>query len=153
MNWKLILGGGLAWLVVTWLVSFATGSVIHGRILVETYEATALFWRPELLQDPPDMAALLPRWITVGVIGSLLTALVYGWVRPALAGPGWLRGVKFGGIVLLLTISLVLGYSGVFNLPDRVWGWWMVEALIYMLIGGAALGWAAERLAPVAART
>lgn len=150
MNWKLILGGGLVWFVATFLVSFLNGSVIHEGILKETYMATSAFWRPELMQEPPDMAALMPRWITTGLIGSFLTALVYGWVRPALTGAGWLRGVKFGVIVLILTICLMLGWSGVFNLPDKVWTWWAIDAVIYLLIGGAALGWVAEKLAPIA---
>ncbi len=149
MNWKLVLGGGLTWFVATFLVSFLNGSVIHEGILQETYRATASFWRPELLQEPPDMAALMPRWIVTGLISAFLMALVYSWVRPALTGAGWLRGVKFGVIVLILTITVVIGFSGVFNLPDKLWTWWTIDALIYLPIGGAALGWVAEKLAPV----
>jgi hypothetical protein len=149
LNWKLILGGGLAWFVATWLVSFATGPLIHDGVLKETYQATASFWRPELMEEPPNMAALLPRWITAGLIGSFLTALVYGWVRPALTGAGWMRGIKFGVIVFILFLVATLGWSGVFNLPDKVWGWWTLESIIYLLAGGAALGWAAEKLAPL----
>ena len=153
LNWKLILGGGLAWFVATWLVSFATGPLIHDGVLKASYEATAAFWRPELMQDPPDMAALMPRWITAGLIGSFLTAMVYGWVRPALTGAGWMRGLKFAVIVFILGLVLILGWSGVFNLPNRIWTWWTFESVIYLAAGGAALGWAAEKLAPSTART
>jgi hypothetical protein len=149
LNWKLILGGGLVWFVVTWAVSMATGQFIHQGVLEETYRATASLWRPELMQEPPDMAALMPRWITTGLIGSFLTALVYGWVRPALTGAGWMRGLKFGLIVFILTVCLALGWSGVFNVPDKVWGWWTVDSIFYLLAGGAALGWVAEKLAPL----
>jgi hypothetical protein len=149
LNWKLILGGGLAWFVATFVVSFATGPLIHDGVLKEAYQATASVWRPELMQEPPDMAALMPRWITTGVIASLLTAVAYGWVRPGLTGPGWMRGVKFGVIMLLISVGLMLGWSGVFNLPKQIWIWWTIESLIYLPIGGAALGWVAEKLAPI----
>ena len=148
-NWKLILGGGLTWFVATWLVSFVTGPLIHQNVLMDTYQATPGFWRPELMQDPPDMAALMPRWIFTGLIAAFLTALVYSWVRPALTGAGWMRGLKYGVIVLLLLVAYVLNYSGVFNLPDRIWTWWVIESAVVLLAGGAALGWVAEKLAPL----
>lgn len=150
LNWKLILGGGLAWFLATFVVSFATGPLIHQGVLEEAYRATASVWRHELMQQPPDMAALMPRWIATGVIASLLTAVAYGWVRPALTGPGWMRGVKFGVIMLLISVGLMLGWSGVFKLPKQIWIWWTIESAIYLPIGGAALGWVAEKLAPVA---
>jgi len=148
MNWKLVVLGGLVFFVVTWIVGFATGPLIHNGVLLPLYKENAEFWRPELAQDPPDMAALLPRWITTGLIGAFLTALVYGWVRPAFAGPGWKKGLVFGVAVWLLNVTWFLGWSGVFDLPDEIWIWWALEALLYFLIGGLALGWVAEKLAP-----
>jgi hypothetical protein len=152
MNWKLIVFGGLAWFVATWAVSMLTGPLIHNGVLLDDYQATATFWRPELMTVPPDMAALMPRWIAAGLVASLVTALVYGWVRPALTGAGWLRGVKFGVVVLLLAATLMLGWSGVFNLPDAIWVWWWGESVVYLLVGGAALGWVAEKVAPLRTR-
>jgi hypothetical protein len=152
MNWKLVLGGGLAWFVASWGASMATGPLIHEGVLAEAYQATGGFWRPELMQEPPDMSALMPRWILSGLIGAFITAFVYGWVRPALHGEGWLRGLKFGFIVFLLSGTFMLGWSGIFNLPDRIWTWWAAESIVYFLIGGAAMGWAAGKLAPETAR-
>ena len=60
-NIKVILLGGLAMYVAEFLLSMATGGVIHEGILTELYQANASFWRPELNQQPPDMAALMPR--------------------------------------------------------------------------------------------
>jgi hypothetical protein len=149
-SWKLVVLGGLAFYVVTFLASFATGPIIHNRILMDTYRANAPLWRPELNQDPPDMAALMPRWITTGIIGSLLIAFVYDWVRPAFSGAGWKKGVKGAICLFLLAASFMLAYSGVFNAPDKIWAWWAVDTLILYLIGGAVLGWIGEKWAPVA---
>jgi len=46
---------------------------------MDPYEATAEFWRPELNQVPPDMGALMPLWITTGLIAAFLSAAVLGW--------------------------------------------------------------------------
>ena len=59
MNWKLIIGGGLAYYIAAFIVSFVGATLIHEGVLDATYTATSSFWRPELIQDPPDMAARL----------------------------------------------------------------------------------------------
>ena len=148
MNAKLIVGGGLAFYVVTWILSFATGPIIHNLILLDSYQATAAFWRPALMQVPPDMAALLPRWITTGLIYSFVVAALYGKVRPVFAGTGWMRGARFGFWIWLLGTAIAFMYSGFFNLPDRIWFWWAVEGLVGSLLGCAVLAWVADRWAP-----
>lgn len=148
MNWKLVFGGGLVYYLAQWVVSMATGGFVHEGILVEAYRETAAFWRPELNQTPPDIAALMPRWIATGLVASFLGAAVYGWIRPALQGSGWQKGAKFGAISAILMACFMLGWSGVFNLPERIWGWWWLESVVYFVVGGAALGWFAEKYAP-----
>jgi len=148
MNWKLIILGGLAYYIVAFIVSFGTGAVIHEGILEEAYVATSNFWRPELRQVPPDMAALMPMWITVGVITSFVFAGVYGALRTAFSGPGWQRGLKFGFAAWLLQASVMGNWSGVFDLPYDIWTWWAIDALICTLIAAAVLGLVAEKLAP-----
>lgn len=148
MNWKLVFGGGLVYYIAQFIVGMGTGAVIHSRILMDTYKATAGFWRPELNQVPPDMGALMPLWITTGLIAAFLSAAVYCWIRPALTGSGWQKGMKFGAIVVIFGACFTLGYSGIFNLPYRVWFWWWVEMIFYFVIGGAVLGWFGEKYAP-----
>jgi hypothetical protein len=148
MNWKLILIGGVVFFVVAFALSFVTGPVIHNNILLPTYQATAGFWRPELMQNPPDMAALAPRLLTSGLISSFILAGVYGRVRSSFTGTGWQRGLKYGFVVFLLVVGFYLSMSVAFNLPDNVWVWWSVDSLLAYLIGGAALGWAADKFAP-----
>ena len=147
MNWKLIVVGGIVLYIVMLAVSMITGPLIHNGVLVDDYRANESFWRPELNEDPPDMAALMPRWITTGVLTSLILAAIYGWIRPAL-GKGWIAGLKFGVVVSLFGAASIAGFSGVFNLPDSIWIWWAVEQPMYYLPGGAVLGWLGEKLAP-----
>ncbi len=148
MNWKIIIIGGLAFFVVQWIVSFGTTPLIHEGVLDQPYIENAGYWRPELTQDPPDMAALMPRWIGVGLIATLIMAAIYAGIRHAFNGDGWLKGVKFGLMVWLFSICMMAGWSGVFNLPETIWIWWAVEALLIYIVGGAALGWVSQKVSP-----
>lgn len=149
MNWKLIILGGLAYYITAFIVSMAGGVFIHEGVLEDLYRATENFWRPELRSDPPDMAALMPMWISIGVITSFILAGIYGVFRAALNGPAWQRGLKFGIAVWLLNTSLMAAWQGIFDLPTEIWVWWAVDAAIYVLLGSIVLGIVAEKLAPV----
>lgn len=150
MNWKIVFIGGVVYYMTMFIVSFATGYVIHSPdgMLAEAYKATASFWRPELNEVPPNMMALLPMWVTTGLIGAFIGAGIYSVVRPSLMGAPWLRGLKFGVIAALFAIISAMGYWGVFNLPNQIWHWWMIDAAILNLAGGAVLGIVAQKLAP-----
>ena len=52
-------------------------------------------------------------------------------------------------IALVFAIVNALGYHGVFNLPGKIWIWWMVGAAVMYLAAGPVLGWIAEKLAPL----
>ena len=148
MNWKLIVVGGLVFYVVMFILSFATGPIIHTGILDEPYRANPGFWRPELNQDPPDMAALMPRWITVGLLTTFALTALYGWIRGGFSGAPWMKGMKYGLLLAIIGCCYMAGWSGIFNLPGKIWTWWGVEQFIYYLPGGAVLGWVGEKLAP-----
>ena len=148
MNLKLIVVGGLVFYVVMLLLSFVTGPLIHEGILDPAYQANETFWQPALRQDPPDMGALMPRWIIGGLTTAFIMAGIYGWIRGGLSGAPWLKGVKYGVILSLFGTCLIIGWSGVFYLPNQIWIWWALEQPIYYLIGGAALGWVAQKMAP-----
>lgn len=148
MNWKLIVVGGLVFYIVMFVVSFATGPIIHDGLLKASYQANAEHWRPELNQDPPDMGALMPQWITTGLITAFVLAAVYGGIRGAFSGPGWKKGLWFGVILSVIGCCFMAGWWGIFNLPAKIWIWWGLEQFAYYLPGGAALGWVGGKLAP-----
>jgi len=148
LSWKLVLLGGLAFYAAQWIVGMGTGILIHNGVLAEPYDATASFWRPELNQEPPDMMALLPLWITTGLIASFILAGIYGIVRPAFAGAGWKKGLKYGLMLAVFGLCWSLGYSGIFNLPYTIWTWWTVEAFVFYPVSAIVLGWVGQKVAP-----
>lgn len=147
-NLKVILLGGLVFYIAQFIVSMLTGSVVHEGILEELYIANASFWRPELNQDPPDMAALMLRWIITGLVTAFVLTAIYDNIRSAFNGAGAIRGAKYGFILFLFSACFSAGWSGVFNLPEAIWFWWNVEALVIYLVGGAALGAVVAKLSP-----
>ncbi len=149
MNFKAIVIGGLVYYIVTFLLGMASGMIIHEGVLAETYKATATFWRPELMAVPPDMAALMPLWITTGLILSLIFAALYSTFGKALVGPGWQRGLWFGVAFGIFVAALYATMYGVFNLPGLVWIYWAIEGIVLTSLSAAVMGWATERFAGV----
>lgn len=145
---KVILLGGLAFYAAQWVPAMVSGPLIHEGVLTELYMATAGFWRPELAQQPPDTAALMPRWIATGLITTFILTGVFDNIRSALDGSGWVKGLKYGFILFLFSACISAGWSGVFNLPEMMWVWWNVEALVIYLFGGAVLGLVVGKLSP-----
>jgi len=145
LDWKVIVGGGVLMYIAQFLTSFISGPLIHEGVLDPLYMATTEFWRPELNQDPPDLAALMPRWIATGLISSLVLAGIYDNLRSALNGSGIVQGLKFGLILALIYAMFDVAFSGVFNLPDAIWGWWALEGFVVYPVGGLVLGWFAGK--------
>ena len=152
MNWKLIIIGGLAfWLKLRAFTNIlglgVTGLIIHEGILDPLYVAHETLWIEPLRQDPLDMAAVLPRWIVVSLISSLVVAGLYDCLRKAFEGPGWRKGMTWGLYLAIFSFVTLLGYSGVIALPMTIVIWWGIDGLILFVLGGAAMGWAGERFA------
>ena len=141
LDWKVIVGGGLLMYIAQFVVSMITGGLIHEGVLDPLYTATQEFWRPELMQDPPDMAAVMPRWIATGLLGAFVQAGIYDNIRSAFNGSGIVKGLKFGLMLAVIYALFGAAYSGVFNLPDAIWAWWALDGLIIYLVGGIVLGW------------
>ena len=146
-NIKLILLGGLVFYAAQFVVAMVTGMFIHEGVLDPIYASVPEFWRPELNQDPPDMAALMPRWIATGLIGAFVGVFFWDNIRSALGGSGAAAGAKFGFLMALFYASFCLGNSGIFNLPGSIWMWWAIDGTVIFLVGGAALGWITPKLA------
>lgn len=144
MRWKCIIVGAVVFYVVSFILGMVTGPLIHEGVLKEAYVAHSEFWRPELNQDPPDMGALMPMWIAFGLILSVVVAWLYCSCRCG-EGPGWKRGLRFGLGLGIFVCAVLLTYSGVFNLPYKIWYFWMAEAVVMYTVCGAAMGWAVAK--------
>ncbi len=141
LDWKVIIGGGILLYAGQFVISMVAGVFIHEGVLEPYYQATTEFWRPELNQDPPDMAALMPRWIATGLLAAFVLAGIYDNIRSAFDGSGMIRGLKFGLIMAVIYALFGAAYSGVFNLPNVIWFWWAVEGFLVYPLGGLLLGW------------
>lgn len=143
MKWKCILIGAVVFFIVSNIIGMAvSGPLIHEGILDAAYQESESFWRPELRQDPPDMAALMPLWLLNGFIFSLVVAGFYCCVRACFAGPEWKRGMMFCITLAFFTAAMMLAWSGLFNLPAKIWVWWAVDGFIAFIPSGLAMGWA-----------
>lgn len=87
----------------------------------------------------------MPRWIATGMLSAFLQAGIYDNIRTAFNGTGIIKGLKFGVLIALLFAGFGLAYSGVFNLPNAIWGWWALEGFIVYPLGGLILGWFAGK--------
>ena len=132
LNFKTIIVGGIVFYATAFVFGMISGALIHEGVLDPLYRATESFWRPELRQDPPDLATLMPRWISVG----LFTTFVF---------VAAVSGLKFGLLLGLIHAMFAAGWSGVFNLPDMFWFWWALEGLVLNGLAGMALGWSVGR--------
>jgi hypothetical protein len=140
-NFKTIIIGGIVFYVAQFIVSMITGMVLHEGVLEPLYRATSEFWRPELNQEPPDMAALMPRWIAVGLIMSFVFTAIYDNIRDCLNGSAVVKGLKFGLLLALIFACVYASLSGVFKLPGMIWFWWAVDGFIIYGVSGPVLGW------------
>ena len=146
MNWKAVVVGAIVFWLVTNVVGMGvTGYFIHNQILDPIYRANEYFWLPALSQAPPDMGALMPRWLLTSLLASLVVAGIYVCIHNSFEGGGARKGMMWGLCLALIGTSTYMAMSGVFNLPLKMWVWWSIDAFILYLLGGAALGWAAER--------
>ncbi len=113
MNWQLILIGGVVfWLVTNIFSMFVTATLIDKKVLDPICQANESFWRPELTQDPPDMAALLPQWMLTSFVSSLIVAGIYSLVGGSFSGPGWSRGLKWGLCLGIFSVMSDFAMSG-----------------------------------------
>ena len=71
---------------------------------------------------------------------------VRGYYRAG-ALPALLRrdGVDLGLLLSIFAAALMGTWTGIFNLPDRIWFWWIGETVVSFAICGGVLGWVADR--------
>jgi hypothetical protein len=145
MNWKLIIVGGLVFWLVTTLGTYVTDIGIHQKVLGTVYGEHSSFWLPELREDPPDMEALMPRWLATSALSSFVVAGIFSFVYGSFNGRGWRKGGSWGLCLATFSFATLLALSVIINLPMKIWIWWGIEGLLLLTTGGAAMGWVTER--------
>ncbi len=146
MNMRLVMVSTLAFWIVSNIIGMAvTGPIIHQKILDPEYRANESFWLPELRQDPPDMGALMPRWLLNSFLSSLVVGGIYSYVRNSFPAPGFKQGFYWGLSLAVFTVVTTNAWSGIFDLPSTLWIWWCVDAMIVFPVAGIAMGWAGSK--------
>lgn len=92
----MVIGAIAFWLVTNILGMAVTGFFIHNKVLDPIYRANAHFWLPELAQEEPDMAALMPKWLLNSFLASLVVAGIYVCVHGSFEGGGARKGMMWG---------------------------------------------------------
>ena len=106
--------------------------VIHGLLLMSTYEATAELWRPVA-----EMKMGLMR--VVGLVAAVSFVCLYAWlVRPK----SWAAGLSYGLIFGVGTgFSMGYGTYCVMPLPQSLAVGWCAGSLVETAVAGLLVGW------------
>jgi hypothetical protein len=113
--------------------------VIHGLLLMKSYEATASLWRPE-----SEMKFGLMRG--VGLVASVLFVALYAWlIRPKSVAAGLKYGLLFGAGTGL---SMGLGTYSVMPIPLSLGLGWFLGSVVETVVAGLLTGWIVQDPAP-----
>lgn len=106
--------------------------VIHGLMLMKTYEATAQLWRPM-----EEMKMGLMR--LVGLVGATVFVVIYAaMIRPKSVGAGVIYGTLFG---LGTGFSMGFGTYAVMPIPFPLAMTWFLGSVVEAAVGGWLAGW------------
>jgi len=123
MNWQRLF---IAFVAV-YVVAAVLNVLIHGLLLMSSYEAVSSLWRP-------DMDRLMwIQWVT-GIFFSFF--FVYIFVR-GYEGKGILEGIRFGLIIWgFASIPMIYGQYMVYPLPYSLILKWLFSDLLVLIILG-----------------
>ncbi len=116
--------------------------VIHGNILMSTYEATADMWRP---QDEMKMGLLQ--------VVNLIAALMFSLIFHRLVGEKSVkRGVEFG-LYYGIAVGVGMGYGtyAFQAIPYNLALGWFLGMIVEAVVAGALVGLIASKCTPKAA--
>jgi len=123
MNWKKLLIAFIVIYVVGGIISF----IIHGIILMETYESLANIWRPDMER------VMWVQWVT-----SLFFCFFFVYVfAKGYEGKGIMEGIRYGLIIwAFFAIPSIYGQYMVYPIPYSLVLKWLFSELISLLIYG-----------------
>jgi hypothetical protein len=109
--------------------------IVHGKLLMPQYAATASLWRP---MDQMNMGAMA----LVRALVALAFSAIYLY---QIKGTSIAAGAKFG-LVFGLAMGIHMGFGSYGYMPipmSLAWGW-MLGCVANSVVGGALLGWVAK---------
>jgi len=116
--------------------------IIHGLILMKTYQDTASMWRPM-----NEMQFGLLR--LVGLVAATTFVVIYaGFVHERSVANGLKYGLIFG---VGAGASMGLGTYSVMPLPVFLALVWFVGTVVKTTVGGLLVGWIVKKSAPAPA--
>ncbi len=118
--------------------------VIHGLLLMSTYQATASLWRPV-----EEMKMGLMR--VVGLVAAVCFVCLYAWlVRPK----SWAAGLSYG-LVFGVGTGFSMGYGTycVMPLPQSLAVAWCAGSIAEAAVAGLLVGWIVKEPNAVNARS
>lgn len=121
--------------VAVFVVFSVVGYVVHGVLLDDIYQQTALVWRSK-----SDMQSMM--WLmSIGTaIVALMFAFLYtkGYERNK---PGVWQGLRFGLYIwLLVSVGMAFGWYVVLPIPAALSIYWVISGLIQSLLAGVVVG-------------
>ena len=113
--------------------------VIHGLVLMKTYQETASLWRPM-----NEMKFGLMR--LVGLVAATTFVVIYaGFIHERSVATGLKYGLIFG---VGAGVSMGLGTYSVMPIPMVVAVGWLLGTIIETAVGGLLAGWIVKGPAP-----
>lgn len=134
MKWKAFLLASLAVFVALQILDY----LIHGVILMPTYESLKHIFRP-------DMGTKTWIFVLVGLIWSVLFTLIF---VKGYEARGWLEGVRFGLLIgLFWAIPMAYGSYAMYPIPYSLALQWFLYGLAETILVGIVVALVYGRLA------
>jgi hypothetical protein len=147
MRARAVAAGGFAFFAASLIVGLVL-SLPDEALFEDAHRAMGPALREGGLIERGGARQFFFAWLAHKLVFGFGVALLYNWARPSLPGPGWKRGALLGLGTWPLVVATYLGQWSVFSFPLAIWAWWSLYGLISVLVSGAVMGAAVEKMAP-----
>lgn len=118
-------------MIAIFIVWTGLDMLIHGVLLMPTYEATASLWRPEAEMKVGIMYAV-----------SLAFSAIFVCIYACFVGSKSLkRGIQYGTVFGLGAGVIMFGFYSYMPIPLSLGISWFVATLVELIIAGVLVGW------------
>ncbi|MFH1453866.1 MAG: hypothetical protein ABIH00_07790 [Armatimonadota bacterium] len=130
---KILLAG-----FIMWIVSTVVGIVTCGHLFNWVYKIPPVIWKdPAMMMNTTNMALMN----LVGLISSIIFALVYAVFYKGIPGQGAVKGMTYGFFIWMVSALIGVGSMPFYmTIATTVVIYWILQALFVNLVNGAILG-------------